>query len=364
MSQHNGRDDGYKQAIATQMLTNLLQSDTPYEEHLHRNLLLAGQHLADDLPVETAVSNQILDRLAGLMLETPIEPLRKQIASLALKMDDTVYKDAITCRLLVQLEDESAKTRAGAARALGKIGSKRAVDDLLPHLEDEIQVRKNAAWALGEIGDQRAIEGLLAHLGDENVEVRRAVISALGEFENKQVAEGLLIRLEDSHVYVRGDAARVLGKFESKEAISIIVDHFLARLKDNQETEPRMIIQALGKIDNEKMASALAKGLLPRLECEKVQIRRWVARGLAELETGLATLKSENAIKSLLVCLEDKDACVRQSAAVILGKVGDERAVNGLLACLEDDDESARRIAALPGTSAVAREIQPRQYSP
>lgn len=51
------------------------------------------------------------------------------------------------------LHDENQHVRAAAARALGKIGSGRAVDALIGALDDEaFHVRQAAIWALGEVG--------------------------------------------------------------------------------------------------------------------------------------------------------------------------------------------------------------------
>jgi HEAT repeat protein len=54
--------------------------------------------------------------------------------------------------------DPSAEVRARAARALGRMSSPRAVDDLLSCIDDgPVVVRVQAIWALGEIGDPRVV---------------------------------------------------------------------------------------------------------------------------------------------------------------------------------------------------------------
>jgi HEAT repeat protein len=83
--------------------------------------------------------------------------------------------------LFAALRDENAKTRNGAAQALGYIG-----EDIVPELLSALgdvspPVRIGAAQALRFVGADAAsaIESLRARLSDSNLEVRRAAESAL-----------------------------------------------------------------------------------------------------------------------------------------------------------------------------------------
>lgn len=83
-----------------------------------------------------------------------------------------VNEPAVVDALLVALEDETDRTELGgyplrrnAARALGKIGDRRAVPGLLRCLEStDFYVRESAAQALGMLGDPIAIPPLLSLL--------------------------------------------------------------------------------------------------------------------------------------------------------------------------------------------------------
>ncbi len=76
-----------------------------------------------------------------------------------------------------------------AARALGLIGDRRAVEPLIENLDRDWRDRLAAAWALGELGDPRAIEPIRAMMARQDMkegyedQVRSAAETALEEIE-------------------------------------------------------------------------------------------------------------------------------------------------------------------------------------
>jgi predicted NACHT family NTPase len=82
--------------------------------------------------------------------------------------------------------------RHAAAKALGRLGDRRAVEPLIARLGDKDSfVRRAAAEALGVLGDRRAVEPLIARLGDEDVWVRRAAEEALRRLGDGRAVEPL-----------------------------------------------------------------------------------------------------------------------------------------------------------------------------
>jgi HEAT repeat protein len=85
--------------------------------------------------------------------------------------------------LLALLTNANWRIRANAARALGGLKDRRAVEPLialLSNTSEPWQVRGNAALALELIGDARAVPPLIAALQEPNSDVRRAAVTALG----------------------------------------------------------------------------------------------------------------------------------------------------------------------------------------
>ena len=70
--------------------------------------------------------------------------------------------------------------RSGAARALGKLGTKRAVNPLIALLRDRnTDVRIDAIYALRHIGDKRGLDAVASLARDTDPEIARAAEQAL-----------------------------------------------------------------------------------------------------------------------------------------------------------------------------------------
>ena len=71
-----------------------------------------------------------------------------------------------------------------AVHLLGELRDRRAVDVLIPLLDDP-EINYNVAWALGQIGDGLAVPALVRALKDKNALVRSIAIGALVELDAK-----------------------------------------------------------------------------------------------------------------------------------------------------------------------------------
>ncbi len=85
-------------------------------------------------------------------------------------------------KALFQSDRDLADGRVAAARRLGELRDRRALEPLISALKDpSAGMRATAAEALGRIGDGSAVEALVAHIRDENLRVRARTSSALGQ---------------------------------------------------------------------------------------------------------------------------------------------------------------------------------------
>ncbi|MBU0703894.1 MAG: HEAT repeat domain-containing protein, partial [Chloroflexi bacterium] len=339
-----GQRDNDSAERATRLIGDILTLDSDYEDRLHRDLLLAGECLADDLRVQHEAARYVLDGLLKLV-GGPAQ--RDAIQNIFGSVCETAYGQFVLEGLLVQLENGDKRTQWGAAWALGEFGEGQAVEKLLELAEDEdTWERTRATWALGEVGGARAVKGLLARLEDEEWLVRANAARALGKIGDlhSQVMDALRALLEDDDRWVRVSAAAALGRLGdvgAKEAMlemaepsdAQTMESLLVRLEDQDWQVRWSAAQALGELGDPQAVD----GLLARLgdETEKMWVR-WSAAW------GLGRAGDVRAVEPLLACLEDKDWRLRGSAVRALGKFGDVRAVEPLLARVEDKHRHVR----------------------
>jgi HEAT repeat protein len=157
-----------------------------------------------------------------------------------------------------KMKTDHFNVSVAAARALGYIGSKRAVkhlvtarkegnigmkiasitaltrigdpalDALIEALKDKDEfVRKYAAEALGIIGDEAAVEPLIDALKDEYAPVRENAVFSLDLIGDPDAVDGLIIALKDDIPLIKSSAARTLGKMGDHRAIEPLIDALL-----------------------------------------------------------------------------------------------------------------------------------------
>jgi len=120
--------------------------------------------------------------------------------------------EATTALAVAMLTDDDDDVCLSAARALGRIGSPKAVKILMHAFHDPNPVvRQAAAEALHFIGEA-ATSALVAALSDEDANVRWAVVRALGSIATEEAIKAIArVLTSDSDVGVRQAAAEVLG---------------------------------------------------------------------------------------------------------------------------------------------------------
>ena len=122
---------------------------------------------------------------------------------------------------------QPARPRTEAALALGKDGSRRAVEALAAALPAEKFWATQAAiaQALGQIRTPAAKRALLRHLELPHPKGRKAVVAALGNFRrDREVLQALRekCRRGDRSYFVEGEAARSLGKLRMPGVIPLL----------------------------------------------------------------------------------------------------------------------------------------------
>jgi HEAT repeat protein len=175
--------------------------------------------------------------------------------------------------LIEALQDDNAKVRESAVKALLKIGpaAVEATTPLIERLEDPDEwVKRYAATALGEVaaGQTQAIPPLIQALQSTDFYLRRAAAEALGEFgplANEAVPD-LLNLLKDENEKLRRAAAISLVKIGGDgidQALSFLIDDI-----DNENQFARLdVYRALQILRDQAMPAVPA--LIEAISSEK-----------------------------------------------------------------------------------------------
>ncbi len=233
--------------------------------------------------------------------------------------------------LTAALKDESAHVRASAARVLGKLGDKRAVEHLMQALKDhDGQVRRYAAEGLYMIPDKKAVDALIEVLKDGNTAAALFAARALEKIGEAAV-DSLTEVLKHEEPTARLFVAQTLGSIGDRRA----VEPLIKALKDEDAGVSGAAACALGGIGDRSAVEALTEALRGKSE---------YTRGCAA--EALGDLGDKRSIEALGSVLEDEVWYVRMNAARALGKIGGESAVGLLTKALKDKNSSVRAWAA------------------
>lgn len=246
--------------------------------------------------------------------------------------------------------------RLAILQALGDIGSERAVSFIAECLEsDEFLERKYAASALAKLKNPKVIAELKTALEKEDV-VRKEIYEALfccSEMEEKKRLyekaknekapeirkmalemtvldedqenfEKLIEALQDKQMGVVYAAVKKLKKFGS-----IIVPRLVDLLTEKGRYTRTVSVELLGHFKDERAVLPLCEQLL---ESRNKALR-------AQVAVALRKIKSELAVESLCLALEDESTEVQSEAAKTLAVLKSPFAINYLLQYLEKGEK-------------------------
>jgi len=226
--------------------------------------------------------------------------------------------------------------KTAAIKALGLIGDRRAVPDLIPRLA-ETDFREAAVTSLGQIADPRAVEPILAtmtatdkryrpaailalrrigapaigslvrELNSPEVLMRRGAAAALVGSDTPRVTGALASSLHDEDSKVRASAALALGWEANLDGVAPLV----AALSDPSWEVVDAAVEALAEVGVRAMGRL--QNVL-RDPAQSLTVRYQVARAVAGM--------GHPAITALVAALSEPNPEVRKWSAVALGEIG------------------------------------------
>jgi HEAT repeat protein len=136
----------------------------------------------------------------------------------------------------------AAREASRAARALGRVGDRVALDALLKGLDrEEPAVRRGCAWALGRIPDPKASRPLFPLLRSDDSDLRSAARDALQEIADPSLEGDLIAGLGTEDTEYRVTCAGLLGRCGTSAAVRPLAK----LLGDPEELVMRAAMRAL-----------------------------------------------------------------------------------------------------------------------
>ena len=207
------------------------------------------------------------------------------------------------------------RTRFWAARALGRAGSRQAVDPLLGALaEGDEATRWAAAMALARLKVTDRVGPLLEALEDQSPLVRMMAVLALERIEDKTVLNAILGSLDDDDVWVRRAATQALWHLRDPRTAGPLI----RTLSDPVPTLCDAAARALVQIGN-----PVVPALTGKLSDPTSRVRELTAWIFGQICSPLP-------VERLMATLNDDDADVAGEAAKALGRIGEARALAAL----------------------------------
>jgi HEAT repeat protein len=187
--------------------------------------------------------------------------------------------------------DPEPVVRAAAGRALGRLGAREAVPDLVKALADaSADVRVVAAAALWRLPDPSATEPLLEHVKDADKAVREWSALALGVIGDKRAVPEMVRLLGDPERSVRLAAVRSLGRIGDANGLEPVLRYLRGGKRDQEEKEEG--VAAIVSIKGDGRGVALLS-LLESAEAADVeqQVRVMAALGKVGNSAALPVLR-------------------------------------------------------------------------
>lgn len=235
------------------------------------------------------------------------------------------------------LTDDDMEIRAAVVSALGVLGDKAVIPELLPVLRDEeMWVRLAAATALGDIDDKNVIPELVRLLEHEDARVRESAALALGAMDYKGEIPGLedAVRRKEIDPRIAAYLLDDMNNLSEKDRLD-----YERRLKDKSDVYTRIVaVLAFGKIGK------INKQAVVKLR-ESLKDGEPMVRALAVIVLG--RLEDKESLAAIEASGDDEDTVVRGVAALSMGKLGDKKTLPALEKLTRDKENSVRASAAL-----------------
>jgi MFS family permease len=145
------------------------------------------------------------------------------------------------------------KSKLKASKALGKLKSPLAVNELIEAMDDpSLAVREQAAISLGEIGDPQAVDILIKKLQSPEENIQEEAAKALGLIHTPKAVPPLMNRLNDPDPSLRATVINALGNIKDERAREALYERLTI------ETDPKIfpsLVEALSNMQDPRVVN-------------------------------------------------------------------------------------------------------------
>lgn len=336
--------EGRNRAVS-ELGRRILGAQSPHEEILHRDVLLAGAMAADGVGFDRALLDELASKLSELA-DDRVRAVRVEALSAITKLARLSHKESrawLEERVLHKYRaEEMAEALESVLGAERLRGVRRALMSWIDGSDDEASFNAIGPLRTAASGDEAIRRLLIERLGSVNEGVRWTVVRALGALTrtDEDVRDALLDKLDDPDDLTRGEALEALGALVDQNGE--IRSLFIRKLEDPDQLVRREAASALGRLasSDAEVRHLLIKGLDDR----DIEVRVAAIKSLEALVS-----KDEEVRKLLLVKVGDSKQQVRQAAIAALGAAApsDGRVRDALLRALGEPDGATRQAAVV-----------------
>ncbi|VAX33449.1 hypothetical protein MNBD_NITROSPIRAE02-990 [hydrothermal vent metagenome] len=282
------------------------------------------------------------------LVKTEIPERRRLIVEVISELQNPAFYDT----LIQLLMDQDGHVIAYAARGLGRIGDRRAAEEIFPLLTHPYpDIQEAAVAALTELRKFISITELIDKLNSPNVLLRKNTALIFGNIHAMESIEALGFAVKDESEEVRMAAVKAISMIGTENA-----KRYLRMALTDESSEIRAIA-------TENLS---LPGDLDTLNSIIVMTRDPDASVRASAARALSGYKDELSLKTLIGLLEDSNGFVVTQAIESISHFNDRKeARDSLIKLLPSNDSEIRRTAILSMSlfSDVEEEVEPHLFS-
>lgn len=222
------------------------------------------------------------------LLEEALEHEKPQVREMATFILVNMMSVESASRIAKLLDDEDHDVKINAARGLGGLKCKEAVEALLAHVDmKDTHPRFFVLNSLGMQEDPAALPALgRIAVEDELAPIRRSAIYAIGQIKDPEGLKYLVACKDDPDKDVRVNVYRAMGEIGGQEALP----YLLEGLKDTFGMARREAILGLNTVGGDEVVAALSEHLKTEKKIEAVHASVWTIGQLGD-ESNVPVMK-------------------------------------------------------------------------